>query len=172
MKTRLILLSLAVSGVLLVSCNKGNEAGAAAKINKAKLESAKERDALIGSTIPVASFDQTEYDFGTVKEGDIVETTFKVTNTGKGDLIITNAGASCGCTVPKWPKEPIKPGATADIEVKFNTAGKPNKQIKTVTLYTNTANGREVLKVKGNVISKNKVVSNELGTIKALNTSK
>jgi len=99
---------------------------------------------------------KSNIDFGTVNEGDIVETIFKVTNSGTSDLIITDARASCGCTVPVWPKEAIKPGETADIGVKFNTTGKPNRQSKTVTLSTNTALGREILKISGMVSPKTK----------------
>jgi len=102
------------------------------------------------------AFDKKIYDFGTVNEGDVVKTSFMVTNSGKTDLVITNAKGSCGCTVPEWPKTPIKPGDTAEIKVKFNTAGKPNRQQKTVTLTTNTETGREVLTLKGSVTPKAK----------------
>jgi len=102
------------------------------------------------------SFDKKEYDFGTVNEGEIVETVFKVTNSGTIDLVITNATGSCGCTVPVWPKAPIKPGETGDIAVKFNTSGKPNRQMKTVTLTANTESGREVLTLRGSVTPKAK----------------
>ena len=102
------------------------------------------------------SLDKKVYDFGTVNEGDLVETSFFVTNSGKTDLVITRAKGSCGCTVPTWPKEPIKPGKTGEIKVKFNTNGKPNRQQKTVTLTTNTESGREVLTIKGSVTPKAK----------------
>ena len=102
------------------------------------------------------SDDKKEYDFGTVNEGHIVETSYIVTNSGKTDLVITNAKASCGCTVPVWPKNPIKPGATGEVKVKFNTSGKPNRQQKTITLTTNTESGREVLTLKGSVTPKAK----------------
>ena len=69
---------------------------------------------------------------------------------------ITDAQASCGCTVPVWPKGAIKPGESSKVLAKFNTAGKPNKQSKTITLLTNTAVGREVLRIKGSVIPKAK----------------
>ena len=55
-------------------------------------------------------------------------------NTGKTPLVISNAKGSCGCTVPEWPKEPVAPGATAELLVKFNSKGKPNQQQKTVTI--------------------------------------
>ena len=89
-----------------------------------------------------------------VTEGDVVETVFKVTNSGKTDLIITDAQVTCGCTVPVWPKAPIKPGQTEDIKVKFNTSGKTNRQQKNITLITNTESGREILTLKGMVSPK------------------
>ena len=86
----------------------------------------------------------------------MVETTFTITNSGKTDLVIVKAQGSCGCTVPTWPKEPIKPGATGEIDVKFNTSGKPGRQSKTVTLTTNTVKGKELLTVRGDVNPKAK----------------
>ena len=152
MRVKFILPLLFLS-VVMFSCKQEN---AANKIKKDNLKTAINRDADIKKGSPEISFDSNEYDFGTVKEGEIVETTFLLTNSGKGDLVITDARPSCGCTVPEWPKTPIKPGKTAAIKVKFNTAGKPNRQNKSVTLITNTTKGREVLKLKGLVTPKAK----------------
>ena len=69
-------------------------------------------------------FDQQTFDFGTVNEGDIVDAEFTVTNVGETDLIITKATPSCGCTVPIWPRQPIKPGESSKIIAKFNTKRK------------------------------------------------
>ena len=140
-----------IAVVTLTECNSSN---ASAKINKDNLESAKNRDSAIKQGAASISFDKSEYDFGTVDEGEIVETTFKVTNSGQTDLVIIDARVTCGCTVPVWPKEPIKPGETEDIKVKFNTSGKPNRQQKNITLITNTESGREVLTLKGMVTPK------------------
>lgn len=137
----------------IVSCGKGN---AASKVKQENVAQAQERDKEINLGAPVITFDKEVFDFGTVEEGHVVETSFKVTNSGKSNLVITDAKATCGCTVPTWPKEPIKPGETADVIVKFNTSGKPNKQSKTVTLTTNTAKGQEQVKVTGMVTPKNK----------------
>lgn len=83
-------------------------------------------------------FDKSEHDFGNLKQGESAEYSFKFTNTGKEPLIIENAQGSCGCTVPNYPKEPIAPGATGVIDVRFNSAGKSGAQQKTVTLTANT----------------------------------
>lgn len=103
---------------------------------------------------PEFSFEKTEYDFGTVKEGDVVNYTYKFTNTGEAPLIIKNASASCGCTVPEWPKEPIPSGETGEIQVKFDTKGKPNQQTKTVTITANTNPTVTRLKLQGMVTPK------------------
>lgn len=153
MKKITILFAFLLATNLIVSCADGK---ASTKVNKQNLDTAKTRDAEIKQGVASISFDKKEYDFGTVNEGEIVETVFKVTNTGATDLVITNATGSCGCTVPVWPKAPIKSGETGDIAVKFNTSGKPNRQMKTVTLTTNTESGREVLTLRGSVTPKAK----------------
>jgi len=153
MRKILIASVLALSTVVFVSCNEGN---AASKVKNENVENAKKRDAEISKGAAVIEFDKTSFDFGTVNEGDIVDVEFTVTNGGKTDLIITKASPSCGCTVPSWPKEPIKPGESSKVVAKFNTNGKVNKQVKAITLFTNTAKGREVLTIRGNVTPKAK----------------
>ncbi len=156
MKKVTILFAFIISANVFISCADGNSA-ATEKINKENLDNAKSRDKEIKKGTASISFDKLVHDFGTVNEGDFVETVFKVTNSGNSDLVITNAQASCGCTVPLWPKAPIKAGESGDIKVRFNTNGKPNRQSKTITLTTNTASGREVLTLKGLVTPKAKI---------------
>lgn len=93
-------------------------------------------------------FDSYEHDFGTMEEGDAVTHIFSFTNTGSEPLILDKCKGSCGCTVPKCPKEPIAPGASGEIEVKFNSKGKKNNQTKTVTINANTDPGQTILKIK------------------------
>jgi hypothetical protein len=151
---KIIIFSLAVSLGILTACSGGN---AAAKVDQSKLADAKKRDLDISKGAPVISLDKKEFDFGTVTDGDIIETTFILTNTGKSPLIITDAKTTCGCTVPTWPKDkPIAPGESTEIAVKFNTNGKGGgRQVKDVTLFTNTATGREILRIKG-IVNKKK----------------
>ncbi|MBW1297091.1 DUF1573 domain-containing protein [Aquimarina litoralis] len=104
--------------------------------------------------VPMMSFTETEFDFGTVNEGDILTHNFTFTNTGNAPLVIVNAKGSCGCTVSNWSKEPIAPGATSEMLVSFNTNGKPNLQNKQVTITTNTDKGKHILKVKAMVTPK------------------
>ncbi|WP_343914190.1 DUF1573 domain-containing protein [Aquimarina litoralis] len=106
------------------------------------------------NAVPQMTFTETEFDFGTVTEGDILKHNFSFTNTGNAPLVIVNAKGSCGCTVSNWSKEPIAPGATSEMLVTFNTNGKPNHQNKQVTITTNTAIGKHILKIKAMVTPK------------------
>jgi hypothetical protein len=96
-------------------------------------------------------FEVEEFNFGTIKQGESVTHEFSFTNNGKDDLIITNAQGSCGCTVPQYPKDPIKKGATGIIKVTFNSAGKMGMQDKTVTITSNAKNSPRILHLKGTV---------------------
>ena len=96
-------------------------------------------------------FETLEYNYGTIKQGDKVNYTFNFVNTGKEPLIITNAQGSCGCTVPEWPKEPIKKGEAGKIHVTFNSAGKMGLQDKTITITSNAKTSPVVLHIKGNI---------------------
>lgn len=96
------------------------------------------------------SFANETFDFGTVKKGEKVEHSYTFTNTGEEPLIISNAKASCGCTVPTWPKEPIAPGETAEIPVIFD-AKSPGNQTKTITVTANTTPPQTRLTIKGQV---------------------
>lgn len=93
--------------------------------------------AMPATDAPVMTFETINYDFGKVKEGTKVQYEFKFKNTGKSPLIINDATATCGCTVPEPPKEPIKPGAEAVIKVVFDTMGKSGLQDKVVTITSN-----------------------------------
>jgi hypothetical protein len=84
------------------------------------------------------AFEEHEFDFGEATEGDIVNHSFKFTNTGKVPLTIMNARSTCGCTIPEWPDEPIPPGGTGVISAKFNTSMKKDKQHKVITVTANT----------------------------------
>ena len=95
------------------------------------------------------TFDKVFHDFGMVSEGEIVKTIFKFTNTSENDLYIVDAMGSCGCTVPKYPKNvPIKPGETGEIEVNFDTNGRPDLQQKMVKVSANTPTGGQLLRIQ------------------------
>ncbi len=102
---------------------------------------------------PEITFESLTHDYGNILQGDNGVCEFVFKNTGKADLILTNCRSSCGCTVPEWPKDPIRPGKKASIKVKYNTQriGAINK---TITVESNAVNNRVVLSIKGNVSAK------------------
>ena len=91
------------------------------------------------------------YDFGKVTDGDKVQFSFRFKNTGKNTLIVSEATASCGCTVPEKPEEPIKPGETGFIKVIFNSQGRVGNVVKAVTVTSNAYPPFPVLELKGEV---------------------
>ena len=96
-------------------------------------------------------FKKETHDYGTVKYGGDGSCTFDFTNTGDAPLIISNAKGSCGCTVPTWPREPLAPGATAQITVKYDTK-RPGAIAKSVTITSNAINEpTKVIRIKGTV---------------------
>ena len=97
---------------------------------------------------PVMTFEKTTHNFGKIKQGEVVQTEFEFTNTGNADLIISNAKADCGCTVPTYPKHPIKPGETASIPVEYNSSGKSNQQTKQIHLTANTNPSQTTLQIE------------------------
>lgn len=92
-----------------------------------------------GDGLPTIDLEETEYNFGTVIQGEKVSHSFVFTNNGDGNLVISNVKASCGCTVPKWTKEPVKPGKTGTIELVFDSSNRDGKQTKTAKVYSNTS---------------------------------
>ena len=122
------------------------------KLKKVDQKKAAQSESKAATATAGMSFDKSVHDFGTIQEGETVQTTFTFTNTGLTDLIIVDARGSCGCTVPNYPKNtPIAPGATGEILVSFDSSNKPNMQQKTVTISANTTNGRETLRIKAMV---------------------
>ena len=110
-------------------------------------------DSARDTEFPIMTFTTSDFDFGTINEGDIVDHTFKFTNTGNFPLIISKATATCGCTVPEWPKKPIAVGGTGEIKVKFDSKSKKNLQTKYVNINANTKPEVTRLKITGNVIA-------------------
>ncbi len=100
------------------------------------------------------NFEQSRYNFGTIKQGDKINYAFKFTNTGKKDLVIDNATATCGCTQPGFPFLPIPPGKTGEITVTYNSTGKLGPQKPTITVTSNA--GTKKLQLDGMVLPKEK----------------
>ena len=138
------------SVALTTSCKKEN---AALRIDDETAKKAEIAHAASGQQ-PVAKFDALEHDFGTIDEGTQAKHSFKVTNTGTADLVITEAKPSCGCTVPDYTKTPIKPGESGQIDMTFDSTGKTGDQSKSITVTMNTETGTETLKFKAKVTPK------------------
>jgi hypothetical protein len=109
---------------------------------------------------PFIKFEFLEYDYGNISQGDDGTCQFVFKNTGKDPLVLSNVRPSCGCTVPKWSKEPIKGGDESSIEVKYNTS-RAGSFSKSITVYSNATNSPVVLKIKGNVVAKSPVMEEE-----------
>ena len=96
------------------------------------------------------------YNFGSVTDGDKVEYSYRFRNTGKNPLIVSSAVASCGCTVPEKPEEPIKPGETGFLKVVFNSKGRVGEVHKTITVSSNAYPKFPELELTGQVVSAEK----------------
>lgn len=103
----------------------------------------------------VMSFEAVEYDFGTIVTGSKIVHDFKFTNTGSAPLIIHDASSTCGCTIPEVPLEPIAPGETGVVKVRFDSAGKIGSQNKTVTIQTNGSPATYHIYLKGLALTEN-----------------
>ena len=129
-KTFLLLLT---ASAILISCNTDN----ATTQSGTDTAAATQASAVEPGKDVAITFKSNNYDFGKITAGENVAHDFEFTNTGTAPLIISNASATCGCTVPEYPKEPVAPGKSGIIKVVFNSAGKTGMQHKVVTLTSN-----------------------------------
>lgn len=121
---------------------------------------------------PLIVVDQLEHNFGTFKESDGVQTTtFSFTNNGTTPLIINNVRASCGCTTPKWTREPVAPGGKGEIQVSYNPRNRPGAFNKTVVVSSNAQNSTFILRITGRVEEEEKTLAQlyprEIGILRA-----
>ena len=100
------------------------------------------------------------YNFGKVVDGEMVEYSFRFKNTGKFPLVIHSATASCGCTVPTKPEKPVQPGEISFIKAVFNSAGRVGDVHKEIRVVSNARPLFPVLKLTGEVVSKESLKSN------------
>ena len=100
-------------------------------------------------------FKSVTIDYGTIEKGADGSRVFEFTNTGDAPLIVSRVTSSCGCTVPKWSKDPIMPGQTGEIQVKYDT-NRVNPIRKTITVISNAETPTVALKIKGEVIDSSK----------------
>ena len=100
---------------------------------------------------PVIVFTDDSHDFGEITQGDKVTCDFVFKNTGKTDLVLQNVKASCGCTTPYWPKEPVKPGQSSKISAQFNSTGKSGPFTKQITITSNASDPTTHVTIKGKI---------------------
>ena len=161
MKKLLMLVTVFALAFTVASAQKSSKAATkAAKVAAAstKAVNSAATTSVVVATVPaaaklkgaVAQFEKVEIDYGKIEKGADPLRKFSFTNIGDEPLVISNAQGSCGCTVPTWPKEPIMPGQTATIDVRYDTQ-RTGPFSKSVTLTTNEANPTRVLSIKGEV---------------------
>jgi hypothetical protein len=109
--------------------------------NKQAKDKAQTKQKVVADSLAAPKMDfkgKNLVDLGKIKEGEKITHTYEFTNSGNAPLQISYANASCGCTVPTWPKNPIKPGGKGEILVEFNSKNKEGKLLKNVSIYANT----------------------------------
>jgi hypothetical protein len=134
--------------IVLLSCSSnGNQRLPSDVVSNPNTASGDESDKM-----PVIEFEKDLHDFGKVIQGEKVSIGFKFKNTGKADLLIAQVNTSCGCTVPTFPKTPIKPGGEGTITVMYDSEGRKGVQNKTITVVTNCQPSSTVVRIKAMVI--------------------
>lgn len=128
---------------ILISCD-------VRRSDKVMDDSVTQMEKALKDTTTVQAIDSV-YNFGKITEGEKVEFSFRFKNTGKKPLVVTNASASCGCTVPEKPERPILPGETGFLKVVFNSKGKSGHQEKNITVSSNCNPSFPELKLVGEV---------------------
>jgi hypothetical protein len=103
------------------------------------------------SYLPIFVWQDTAFNFGEVKEGEVITHDFHFRNTGTAPLLITNASSTCGCTIPEYPKTPIQPDSAGVVQVAFNTLNRTGAQTKEVTIFANTIPNQTILTLTGRV---------------------
>jgi outer membrane murein-binding lipoprotein Lpp len=170
--------ALAVILALGVSCNQKSDQDAKIQALEDKISQLETNNTAVSpvnaqSTQPADpatqgsfEFPEMEYDFGTIKEGEVIEHKFTFVNNGQAPLVISNITASCGCTSPDWSKAPVKPGEEGYVHVVFNSTSKSGAQAPTVSIQANTNPTVTRLKLKGSVTPKVGGASAPVGPVK------
>lgn len=146
MKNTLILF-VSILFLALLSCNNSDGKLSTDVVSNPNSASGNSTDGL-----PVIEFEKDLHDFGTLIQGEKATVNFKFRNTGRTDLVITQVKSSCGCTVPEYPKEPIKPGGEGAIKVSFDSSGRKGVQSKTVNVVHNGQPNSTVIRIKALVV--------------------
>jgi len=103
---------------------------------------------------PQIQFDKETHDYGTIHVNGDGNCKFTFTNTGNEPLVLSNVRAGCGCTVPQWPREPVLPGESAEIKVRYTTLNRPHTINKSIVVTSNSVTKNTVvLRIKGEVVA-------------------
>jgi hypothetical protein len=138
----------ALGGLLIAACNSNKTHSEAGSANTGQ----QKVDTSLASAL---TFEEKVHNFGDITEGEKVEYSFKFTNTGNSPVVIEDAISSCGCTVPEWPKSPIKPGESGFMKVIFDSHGKSGYTEKEISIKTNGNQGYILgPKIQCNIVSK------------------
>src|SRR5690606_27086431 len=97
-------------------------------------------------------FEEEAFNFGTIKEGEVVEHVFKFKNTGDFPVVLAQVSASCGCTTPTHTSGPVRPGGSGEICVEFDSDGQVGQQQRTVTSGSNAEKPVPAVQLKGEVV--------------------
>ena len=149
MKIKKIYAVIAMAGLILAGCNNSSGELSGDVVHNPVTASGSED---MGD-LPVLEFRETLHDFGTVIEGEKVTFSFKFTNTGGSDLLISTVSASGGCTATNYTKTPVKPGEDGVVTVTFDSRRRKGFQNKSITVSANTQPNKVILRIKAKVIS-------------------
>lgn len=149
MKLKVILMSFTAMAIL-ASCGNSTQKNENTE-GETVVTDAAANDGADASVLGKIEYVETEFDFGTVTEGDVVDHVFKFKNTGDAPVILSQVSASCGCTTPDYTRDPVLPGQEGEIKVSFNSSGQVGKQQKIVTVSSNAENRVSTVQIKGTV---------------------
>lgn len=141
------ILIIGLMAVLLTACG-GSDKGASVDLihNPNSADGVDQRERM-----PKITFESDMHDFGLLMAGENISYSFKFTNTGNADLVVSGCTASCGCTVADYPRERIAPGKSGYITVTFKSKGMTGQQMKEVVVASNAQPSRTRLRITATV---------------------
>lgn len=140
-------LAIFISLALLISCGQNRNKDEESQLPTGLVTNPGSATGQGATSAAIINFTREEHDFGTIKEGEKVFWNFRFTNTGNIPLIINRVKTDCGCTAPDYPRTPIAPGEEGAIKVTFDSKGRLGKQIKRITVLSNSERPTNVLTI-------------------------
>ncbi|MBK7964094.1 MAG: DUF1573 domain-containing protein [Bacteroidetes bacterium] len=152
MKTQL--LTIAIVASMLVSCGQDNSKQNQEQVSPEIVNiDATASDVNVKSKSGKFQFEENNFEFSTINSGTEVVHAFKFKNIGDGDIVISQAKGSCGCTQPEYPQNPVKPGEEGEIKVTFRSKGIAGQVVKDITILANTVPTTKILTISGEVLA-------------------